>query len=465
MEAIVGVWLTSILGAGAFAAAGYVLGQRGVVLPLIGLKAPATPENVPAPAATPIVSTPIVSAAVHEMPTPTTPLPTTPDVAEGDRSTPEVAVPARVAAEAAETPIPGHAPPSSKAPPRSKRPSAPAGPDPTTEETRRNFVPDLQTQAAIAELEGMKTEVSAALTRAEAAAQKARAAEVVRLELEHQIESLRQELKQEVFTRAAVESRAEELGDRLARASEEAAGLRHKVSHLDKQARQLREALQGRVRALTTSEWHRRRDLEDAEGMRVKLRDAADKLERTSLPPASLSRGSSTEIPTPPRSLRPSIDEAAALREQVERLTAENRALRVRALGSVPPKVPSRTDAPEIDLDVYQSLIARLGGLTDLRGAVVADEVGSLLVGSGDLAEALAAFGAYIRDASARTDRLLPLEGVDEVDIRDRGGMLLSTRVVAHAPSEVCLVLLGATAASLAAAKRIVADSLRLGTG
>ena len=45
------------------------------------------------------------------------------------------------------------------------------------------------------------------------------------------------------------------------------------VATLDTQVRQLKDEVQGRVRALTTSESARRRDLEDAEEMRVRLRD------------------------------------------------------------------------------------------------------------------------------------------------------------------------------------------------
>ena len=88
--------------------------------------------------------------------------------------------------------------------------------------------------------------------------------------------------------------------------------------------------------------------------------------------------------------------------------------------------------------------------------------VGSLLIGTGELAESLAAFGAYIRDAGARTDRLLPLDGVEEVDIRDRAGMLLSTRVVLHDPVELSLVYLASAEASGVAAKKIIEEQLRL---
>ena len=48
MDALFGVWLTSLLGASAFSAAGYILGQRGVILPFLHL-----PPPVPPPAASP----------------------------------------------------------------------------------------------------------------------------------------------------------------------------------------------------------------------------------------------------------------------------------------------------------------------------------------------------------------------------------------------------------------------------
>jgi hypothetical protein len=336
--------------------------------------------------------------------------------------------------------------------------------------------PSIRTGVDIIEMETAKSDLRAALQQLEAATQRARAAEVMKSELERQMESIRLEHRQEILARASAEARAEELGDRLAKASEEAASLRHKAANFDKQARQLREALQGRVRALTTSEWHRRRDLEEAEEMRVKLRDVYDKIERTSLPPGASASvpptydpppgASSPGMPAVPRSLGSNGSDRpadATLREEIRRLTEENRSLRQHALGSLPPKplASSRDSVPELDLDLYRELIERVGTVAGLRGAVVADELGSLLVGTGDLAEALAAFGAYIKDASARTDRLLPLDGLEEVDIRDRGGMLLSTRVITHASSELCLVLLGAADASLAAAKKIVDDTLR----
>ena len=62
----------------------------------------------------------------------------------------------------------------------------------------------------------------------------------------------------------------------------------------------------------------------------------------------------------------------------------------------------------DVDLDAFRSIIDRARSVAGMRGIVIADELGTVLVGSGELSDSLAAFGAYIRDASARTDRLLP---------------------------------------------------------
>ena len=55
-----------------------------------------------------------------------------------------------------------------------------------------------------------------------------------------------------------------------------------------------------------------------------------------------------------------------------------------------------------------------------------------------------------------------PVEGVDEIDIRDRRGARVSTRVITRSPSELSLVLLGGAGTSLAAAKKIADETLRL---
>jgi hypothetical protein len=448
MDAIVGVWITSVIGAAAFSAAGYVLGQ----------------SQKPAPAPAPVVLPPAP-------PAPPTKAASEPKIEAAPESKKPESKP-KVEPAAVETIEP--APPTKRAsvPARSLNFKTPvAFPPPAFEpEERPTVVKDLATQAAvlqsavvtipppqrapsmnvpgIADPAAMRAMIEDALAQVERAAEQTKALEVVKHELERHLEIARAELRNEVVLRAAADARAEELSDRLVRASEEASSLRHRVNMLDRQTKLLRESLkQGRP----AGEGRMRRDLEEAEEMRARLRDVVDKLERVSLPPPG----------DAPRSVRPAADDSAVLRDEIARLASENRTLRAQALGSLPPRQPpAREGAPEVDLAIYEALLQRLSNVAGLRSAVLADEVGSVVLGHGDLAENLAAFGAYIRDASGRTERLLPLEGVDEVEIRDTAGMVLSTRAVSQ-PGSLSIVLLASAEGAFAAAKKLIDDRLR----
>lgn len=469
MDAIVGVWITSVVGAAAFSAAGYVLGQSKkpaaspapVVLPL-----PA-PASIPPPPSKKISEAKLVEAAIEPSPE-TKRVSVTPTGQLAMPKTPTAFPPTALLEKNEED---------------------------EEEEDRPTLVPDMATQAAVlqssvvtipppqrapslgvpgfADQSATRAMVQDALAQVEHAAEQTKALEIVKHELERQLDLARAELRNEVVARAAAETRAEELSDRLVRASEEAGTLRHRVNTLDRQTKLLRESLKrpsGEMREVRV-----RRDLEEAEEMRAKLRDVVDKLERASHPPPSNQIPISSRVTTPPdssqrpfpgapglpRSLQPGTDDAAVLREEIARLASENRTLRAQTLGSFPPKKQNPRDSvPEIDLPMYESVMERLGSVAGLKCAVLADEVGSVILGHGDLAENLAAFGAYIRDASARTERLLPLEGVEEVDIRDKAGMLLSTRVVLQHNS-LSIVLLASADASIVAAKKIINDNLR----
>lgn len=489
MDAIVGVWITSVIGAAAFSAAGYVLGQSQK-------PAPASP----APVLLPSIPPPALKAAPEVKSLPPAPPP--------ESKKPEV-----VKAEVIEPPPSTKRPSPSLAPVPSslnfKTPTAFPPPDfnmkpEDDDEDRPTLVPDKATQAAVLQssvvtipppqrapslnvpgagggpdAQAMRAMIQDALAQVEQAAEQRKALEVVKNELERQLEKARAELRSEVIARAAAEKNAEELSDRLVRASEEASSLRHRVNMLDRQTKLLRESLKGggsgEMRRPSGEIPRVRRDLEEAEEMRAKLRDVVDKLERASLPPDVNATPMSSRVTAPPVSagrplpnapgvprIQTAGDDAAVLRDEIARLASENRTLRAQTLGSLPPKKTSPRDSvPEIDLPMYESVIERLGSVAGLKCAVLADEVGSLVLGHGDLAENLAAFGAYIRDASARTERLLPLEGVEEVDIRDRAGMSLSTRVVLQHNS-LSIVLLASADASLAAAKKVIDERLRL---
>lgn len=514
MDAIVGVWITSVVGSAAFSAAGYVFGSSRRPPPVV-LPAPAL---LPAAIAAPI---PAASGPVSTRP----PL-----------SRPPVISVRISAAEKSDPPPPTKKTPTAFPPPALLERSAEGGSledfleDDETED-RPTVVPDVATQAAAlqssvvtipppqrapslgvpgySDSSAQRAMIQDALAQVEHAAEQTKSLEIIKHELERQLDVARAELRNEAVLRAAAEARSEELSDRLARASEEAGSLRHRVNMLDRQTKLLRESLKGGRPA--PPETRARRDLEEAEEMRAKLRDVVDKLERASHPPPSAVPKSSVPgmtgvtamgmsgRPTPPGGFQrvtpsagtqrvtpsagfprvtapppsaqfpsapgmprmPFMDESSGLREEIARLAAENRSLRAQTLGSLPPKQTNPRDSvPEIDFPLYENLMERLNSVAGLKCSVLADEVGSLILGSGELSENLAAFGAYIRDASARTERLLPLDGVEEIDIRDPAGMLLSTRVVQQ-KNALSIVLLASAEASIVAAKKVIDEGLR----
>lgn len=479
MEAIVGVWITSVVGAAAFSAAGYVLGhsqKRALPAPVV-LPPPAPAATVTAPAEKAQAPEKRASQAKLAAAPPIEPAPETKRVSLTSAGTPTIpaAFPPPMKLLGKPEPVPEEIEAEEE---KEERPTV--VPDATTQEAvlQSSVVtipppqraPSLGVAMPILDPNTTRAMIQDALAQVEQAAEQTKALEIVKHELERQLETMKAELRNELVARAAAEARAEELSDRLARASEEASSLRHRVNMLDRQAKLLRESLKGGAPPRES----RRRDLEEAEEMRAKLRDVVDKLERASLPPPSVGTPASARVTTPPdadqrpfpgapgvpRSLQPSTDDASVLREEIARLASENRTLRAQTLGSFPPKKQNPRDSvPEIDLNLYQSVIDQLGSVAGVRAAVLADEVGSVILGHGELAENLAAFGAYIRDASTRTERLLPLEGVEEVVIRDRVGVHLSMRVVVP-KTALSVVLLTSAQASLAAAKKVVDDRL-----
>lgn len=456
MDAFVGVWLSSVLGAGAFSAAGYVLGQRGIVVPGLFLPPPAAPTTPAEPRASSsepklpdaAKSGPVLEATVVRDPSV--------DVLPGDATPTPPAFPAALALlreeeedEDRPTVIP-------KKSDHAKLMAAVATiPPPRPPSISVGADDGSAVRKVEAELAATKRELREARERADRAVSQSSAAEAKSRELERQLDAVRSEHRHEVASRATAAARAEELGDRLAAASEDAASLRHKVSNLERQAKQLREALQGRVRALTTSEWHRRREIEDAEEVQKKLRDVYEKLERSSMPPPTPAAPSVAPLATAPV---PPVDDG-----EVARLRAENERLRGQVLGSLAPKPrpSSRGSAPEIDIDAYRAMLERVEKIDGVRGVVVADELGSLVLGTGELAEGLAAFGAYIRDASERTERLLPIGVIDEIALKDKTGAMLHTRLLSEQPATLSFVVLGAGEYAVKGANKLVEEHLR----
>jgi len=223
-------------------------------------------------------------------------------------------------------------------------------------------------------------------------------------ELERQLHALRIELRSEVVARNKIETHSRELAARLSVISEQNTALRARVTEETSAARS-RESAQQRSSIIPSA--------------------ASDARTRLSLRAPGLFA---------------EIDE---LKVAMARLTAENASLRAAALGS--PAPVARGPSPRTDLivpEVLKLMVDRIARLDHVRAAAIAESSGLVLAGSGELADALAAFGAYIKDAATRSARLLPLRTTDEVTVRDSQGLVFSTRVLGRPEAELALVTL-----------------------
>lgn len=106
--------------------------------------------------------------------------------------------------------------------------------------------------------------------------------------------------------------------------------------------------------------------------------------------------------------------------------------------------VPDHADNASI-----QRFVADVVRAPSVSAAAVTDELGFLVAGSGEHAEALAAFGAYLTEAGARASGLLPIHEVRKVSIHDTAGVTLTARTIASAPNELVLVTLNEEGRSL----------------
>ena len=250
----------------------------------------------------------------------------------------------------------------------------------------------------------------------------AAAAETV--ELEHQLEALRVELRAEVVARHTVEARAKELEARLSSMSQQVAALRAR-SNADASAVRRDSVMRG-----------------------ASLVPGANVDPRARL---------STRAP----GLFAEIDD---LKAEIARLTSENESLRAAALGAPPPA--PRASGPRSDLivpDVLKRMVERIARIDHVRAAAVVENNGLVLASSGERSEALAAFGNYIRDAASRSTRLLPLGVAEEVIVRDVHGVVFSSRVLGRPEAELALITLAFSPIPVAELREIVGQTPGLG--
>ena len=165
------------------------------------------------------------------------------------------------------------------------------------------------------------------------------------------------------------------------------------------------------------------------------------------------------------RAMEDGAAQAAALREieplraELTRLKQENNEIRLRALrgggpvrvgapaaarplmaGGMPVVVPSSLSASPGP--ALQALVDDLTRRSRVRAAVVADELGLVVVSSGESGDELAAAGVVIAHAGAQAGQLLPVGRLRRVSMQDEHDLTITVSPLAAADGELSLVTL-----------------------
>lgn len=130
-----------------------------------------------------------------------------------------------------------------------------------------------------------------------------------------------------------------------------------------------------------------------------------------------------------------------ALRARDAELTREVEALRARDLAArpSPPKAGAPAPGP-IDGRPLQALVEQLAGRS--QAVVITDPLGLVVAGHGDLAEPLGAFAAVIAGEGQRARNFLPVGAMKRISLRDERGMTITTHLMSAPQSELVVAIL-----------------------
>lgn len=107
--------------------------------------------------------------------------------------------------------------------------------------------------------------------------------------------------------------------------------------------------------------------------------------------------------------------------------------------GPYDPEIPA--DGP-VSGDVLRAVLERESERPDLTGAVIADELGLVVASTGELSDALAAYGAVLAGIGAKSCDSLPLHDVRHIVVTDDHDMTLTVRKIEAVDEQFALVTL-----------------------
>lgn len=200
-----------------------------------------------------------------------------------------------------------------------------------------------------------------------------------------------------------------------------------------------------RAGALSASGARSRRErdaLERAHAERERLRDAVADAERQRRALAAVARerdrlrASQAAIEESAREANARADQAwRELAEVVEQLRSKRKR-----------EAAQRPSLPDggARVEALHAILERETRGGAFLGAVITDGLGLVVASSGEYAEALAAYGAFLAGVGAKARAALPLRELQKLTLQDENETVLTVRPIASAEDELALVTLAA---------------------
>ncbi|MFP3979891.1 MAG: hypothetical protein ACLFUY_00720 [Desulfobacterales bacterium] len=295
----------------------------------------------------------------------------------------------------------------------------------------------------------------------------------------------------EVTGKAVDKLRARQLREAREKLKKAATYIRRLKSHAEHIARQKqalelekedfeqeKKSLQGQVQALESVEAERKRlSLEVAElkkqtdaatalqaeneNLSAQLQEARDQVQHLSAKIESIGdvEEENKDLSLRVEMLTEQLEEMENLQEENSRLKTQQKAVRemeseIAALKSENANLKSMKivqdgpPQPELHFSekglgaVLQHLVNRLSESENARGAVLADELGLMIAGTGAHSEAMAGMAAVFSETSAQLQNMLPFGEIDHMQIVNRNDLTLMIRPLSVSDHELILTTL-----------------------
>lgn len=274
------------------------------------------------------------------------------------------------------------------------------------------------------------------------------------------VQALREELEQAKENLARMEKDRALLEQQKTALEEEKSALQSQVQSLEETAEAERSETSRQIAGLEENAGESADLKAENEKLFAELQEAESQVKGLTYKVNSLDdvREKNKDLSVKVEMLTEQVEELERLRDENRRLKSQTRAFKemeaeIKALKTENEKLHSMKifwDAPPQPVlpfseeglgAMFQQIVNRLSESDNSRGAVLADELGLLVAGVGDHAEAMAGMAAVFSEISTNLKTMLPFGTIDHLSIVNQSDLTLTMRPLSVAADKYELVL------------------------